>query len=109
LHHWAGDHRAPDRAKARWSSAAGEDCRTTVGASSINIPFICIQSRITFATRGLALVPAVIVAGLSGAAGMGKLLVLSQFILGLQLPFAVLPFSGSPPGAPAWVSTRLRV
>jgi manganese transport protein len=49
-------------------------------------------------TRLLAIVPAVIVAILYGAEGTTKLLILSQVILSLQLPFAVVPlvqFTGS--------------
>ncbi len=42
-------------------------------------------------TRAIAIVPAAIVAGLYGAAGTAKLLVLSQVVLSLQLPFAVIP------------------
>lgn len=42
-------------------------------------------------TRLIALVPAAIVAGLYGESGTAKLLVLSQVILSLQLPFAVIP------------------
>ncbi len=42
-------------------------------------------------TRALAVVPAVIVVTLYGDAGTYKLLILSQVILSLQLPFAVIP------------------
>ncbi len=42
-------------------------------------------------TRALAIVPAVVVASLYGAAGTTRLLVLSQVVLSLQLPFAVVP------------------
>jgi manganese transport protein len=42
-------------------------------------------------TRALAIVPAVLVVGASGDAGATQLLVLSQVILSLQLPFAVVP------------------
>jgi manganese transport protein len=42
-------------------------------------------------TRGLAIVPAVLVTVFYGDAGAAKLLILSQVILGLQLPFAVIP------------------
>ena len=42
-------------------------------------------------TRLIAIVPAVIVAALYGEAGTAKLLVLSQVVLSLQLPFAVIP------------------
>jgi manganese transport protein len=42
-------------------------------------------------TRGIAIVPAVIVAIMYGASGTAKLLVLSQVILSLQLSFAVFP------------------
>ena len=49
-------------------------------------------------TRGLALIPAVAVAAILGNEGIGKLLVVSQFILGIQLPFAVIPL--------LWFTTR---
>jgi len=42
-------------------------------------------------TRGLALTPAVIVIALSGNQGTFKLLIFSQVILSLQLPFAIVP------------------
>ena len=42
-------------------------------------------------TRLLAIVPAVAVAILYGESGTARLLVLSQVILSLQLPFAVVP------------------
>jgi manganese transport protein len=42
-------------------------------------------------TRGLAIIPAVIVAALYGESGTAKLLVLSQVVLSLQLPFAIIP------------------
>jgi manganese transport protein len=42
-------------------------------------------------TRLVAIVPAIVVILIYGEAQMGKLLILSQVILGLQLPFAVVP------------------
>jgi len=42
-------------------------------------------------TRLLAIVPAMVVAILYGESGTAKLLILSQVILSLQLPFAVVP------------------
>ena len=42
-------------------------------------------------TRLIAIIPAVIVASIYGERGTGSLLVLSQVILSLQLPFAVVP------------------
>ena len=42
-------------------------------------------------TRMLAIVPAVLVAALYGSEGSTRLLVLSQVVLSLQLPFAVVP------------------
>lgn len=42
-------------------------------------------------TRGLALIPAMGVTILYGQEGVGKLLVLTQVVLSLQLPFAVVP------------------
>ena len=51
-------------------------------------------------SRALAIVPAVAVTAWLGSEGAGKLLVLSQVILGLQLPFAVVPL--------LWFTTRRR-
>ena len=42
-------------------------------------------------TRMLAIVPAALVVGASGDRGATELLVLSQVVLSLQLPFAVVP------------------
>ena len=42
-------------------------------------------------TRSLAIIPAVIVVAMYGDSGATKLLVLSQVVLSLQLPFAVVP------------------
>ncbi|MDP9054671.1 MAG: Nramp family divalent metal transporter [Acidobacteriota bacterium] len=42
-------------------------------------------------TRSLAIVPALLVIWLAGSGGTLQLLLLSQVILGLQLPFAILP------------------
>ena len=49
-------------------------------------------------TRGIAVVPAVIAVFIYGDSGTAKLLVMSQVVLSLQLPFAVVPlvmFSGN--------------
>ena len=42
-------------------------------------------------TRGIAIVPAAVVAAAYGESGTAKLLVASQVVLSLQLPFAVIP------------------
>ncbi|MGH7048539.1 MAG: divalent metal cation transporter, partial [Stellaceae bacterium] len=42
-------------------------------------------------TRLIAIVPAVVVTGLSGESGTAQLLILSQIVLSLQLSFAVVP------------------
>jgi manganese transport protein len=42
-------------------------------------------------TRLIAIIPAIIVTWLHGASGTAQLLILSQVILSLQLPFAVIP------------------
>jgi manganese transport protein len=42
-------------------------------------------------TRGLAIVPTVIVAAVYGERGTSQLLILSQVVLSMQLPFAVVP------------------
>jgi manganese transport protein len=42
-------------------------------------------------TRAIAIVPVVIVTALYGERGTGQLLILSQVILSMQLPFAVIP------------------
>jgi manganese transport protein len=64
-------------------------------------------------TRMIAIVPAVIVTILFGEKGTGQLLILSQVVLSLQLPFAVVPlvmFTASrskmgPYVAPRWLTT----
>lgn len=64
-------------------------------------------------TRLLAIVPAVAVAATAGVEGTAKLLVLSQVILSLQLPFAVVPlvqFTSDPSkmgifANPVWLKT----
>ncbi len=61
-------------------------------------------------TRGVAIVPAVVVTAMMGESGTARLLILSQVILSLQLPFAVIPlmlFAGDrvrlgPLVAPRW-------
>ena len=50
-----------------------------------------VQAGRRLLTRGIAIVPVVIVTGLYGERGTGQLLVFSQFILSMQLPFAVIP------------------
>lgn len=57
------------------------------GFLKLKIP--CWQRRII--TRGLALIPAFIGVSLLGDQSTGQLLVLSQVILSLQLPFAIYP------------------
>jgi len=42
-------------------------------------------------TRAIAIVPVVVVAALYGESGTARLLILSQVILSMQLPFAVIP------------------
>ena len=64
-------------------------------------------------TRGIAIIPAVIVAALYGASGTAKLLLLSQVILSLQLSFAVIPLVAFTSerrkmgefASPAWLKT----
>ena len=42
-------------------------------------------------TRGIAIVPVIVITALYGERGTGQLLVFSQVILSMQLPFAVIP------------------
>ncbi|MDI3471698.1 MAG: Manganese transport protein MntH [Pseudolabrys sp.] len=42
-------------------------------------------------TRGIAIIPVIAVTALYGEQGTGKLLILSQVVLSMQLPFAVIP------------------
>jgi manganese transport protein len=63
-------------------------------------------------TRGIAIVPAAVVTIAYGEAGTGRLLILSQVVLSLQLPFAVVPLVWmtasrsklGPMVAPRWLS-----
>ena len=63
-------------------------------------------------TRGVAIIPAVIVTALMGESGTARLLILSQVILSLQLPFAVIPlmlFAGDRSRLGALVAPRWQV
>jgi manganese transport protein len=42
-------------------------------------------------TRGIAILPVIVVTALYGEKGTAQLLVLSQVILSMQLPFAIVP------------------
>jgi manganese transport protein len=42
-------------------------------------------------TRSIAIVPVVVVAALYGESGTGQLLIFSQIVLSMHLPFAVIP------------------
>jgi manganese transport protein len=42
-------------------------------------------------TRGIAIVPVVVITALYGSDGTARLLVFSQVLLSMQLPFAVIP------------------
>ena len=55
----------------------------------LNLKIPCWQRRLI--TRGLALVPASLGVWLMGDDAVGKLLILSQVVLSLQLPFALYP------------------
>src|SRR5437868_4027296 len=62
-------------------------------------------------TRLIAIIPAIVVVWLYGERGTGALLILSQVVLSLQLPFAVFPLivftsdraKMGPFVAPAWM------
>lgn len=58
-------------------------------------------------TRGIAIIPAAVVAGVMGSKGVGQLLVMSQVVLSLTLPFTVFPlvhFTSSPTKMGAFVN-----
>jgi manganese transport protein len=60
-------------------------------------------------TRLLAIVPAIVMTALYGERGTAELLILSQVILSLQLPFAVVPlvrFTSDPAKMGAFASPR---
>jgi manganese transport protein len=42
-------------------------------------------------TRGIAIIPVIVVTAIYGERGTAQLLVLSQVVLSMQLPFAVIP------------------
>jgi manganese transport protein len=68
-------------------------------------------------TRAIAIVPAAVVTIAYGAGGSAKLLILSQVVLGLQLPFAIIPLvmiTGNaskmgPMRAPRWLTALAAV
>jgi manganese transport protein len=61
-------------------------------------------------TRGLAIIPAILIIGLRGDASVNDLLTLSQVVLALQLPFAMFPllhFTGSDARMGVWKNGTL--
>src|SRR5262249_11099053 len=79
------------------------------GFLQLKIP--CYQRR--FITRALALIPALVGVQMLGNGAVGKLLVASQVVLSLQLPFALYPLirmtgdRGLLGGFANWLRTRL--
>jgi manganese transport protein len=55
----------------------------------INVRLPAWARRLT--TRGIAIIPALVAIAVYGGSGTGKLLILSQVILSMQLPFAIVP------------------
>jgi manganese transport protein len=78
------------------SSITGTLAGQIVMEGFLDIPVSRVKR--AFLTRCLAILPAVVIAASLGSAGVGRLLVFSQVILGLQLPFAVVPL--------LWFTTR---
>lgn len=71
----------------------------------LNLKIPCWQRRLI--TRGLALIPAFVGVSILGENSIGKLLVYSQVILSLQLPFAIIPltyFTGNKKIMREWVN-----
>jgi len=63
-----------------------------------------------FVTRVMAIIPAVVVIGMRGDGGVNDLLVLSQVVLAMQLPFAMFPllhFMTRKRFAPAWPASKV--
>lgn len=75
------------------------------GFLALRIP--CWMRRVI--TRGLAIVPALVGLAILGEAGVGRLLIFSQVVLSLQLPFAIFPlilFTGNARIMEQFVSPR---
>ena len=58
------------------------------------------------ATRALAILPAVGVIYLAGENGVGQLLILSQVVLSMNLPFAIIPLIHFTSDRRAWACSR---
>jgi manganese transport protein len=76
--------------------AAGQNASVTATLAGQIVMEGFLRLRLTpwmrrLATRLLAVIPAIVVIGLHGQRALGDLLILSQVILSLQLPFAVVP------------------
>lgn len=83
------------------ASGLGSSITGTLAGQVVMEGFLDIRlsrARRALLTRGLAILPAAATAVWFGAAGVGRLLVLSQVVLGLQLPCAVVPL--------LWFTTR---
>ena len=78
--------------------AAGQNASVTATLAGQIVMEGFLQLRLSpwkrrLATRLLAAAPAIVVIALNGERALGDLLILSQVILSLQLPFAVIPLA----------------
>ena len=78
-------------ASGQSSTFTGTIAGQVVMEGFLNLYIPCWQRRLI--TRGLALIPAFIGITVLGEQALGKLLVLSQVVLGLQLPFVLYPLT----------------
>ena len=76
-------------ASGQSSTVTGTIAGQVVMEGFIDLRIPCWMRRVI--TRGLAIVPALIGLAILGEAGVGKLLIFSQVVLSLQLPFAIFP------------------
>jgi manganese transport protein len=79
-------------ASGQSSTVTGTIAGQVVLEGFLNLRIPCWMRRVL--TRVLAIAPAVVGLAVWGEAGVGKMLVLSQVVLSLQLPFAIVPLIG---------------
>ena len=76
-------------ASGQSSTLTGTIAGQVIMEGFLNLKIPCYQRRLL--TRGLAIVPALMGVLAMGPGGLSRMLVLSQVVLSLQLPFAVVP------------------
>ena len=91
---WACRSRASSSPWRCWPPGQNSSVTATLAGQVVMEGFLDLKMPVwlrRLTTRAIAIVPAIVVIAMSGEKGLAQLLILSQVVLSLQLPFAVIP------------------